>query len=117
MAFFKRDLPPVERFENTLGSKLAARRKLAERLSLAEAVVEEQRAVTEQLAVAGATDAKLGNAEFKLRAVGERAKTLRAELAEFDEQIASTERSLAEAKAQRDRDLTADQIEKMAAAI
>jgi len=36
--------------------------------------------------------------------VEERAKTLRAELAEFDEQIASTERALADANAQRDRD-------------
>jgi hypothetical protein len=70
-----------------------------------------------RLAVAGATDAKLGRAEAKLRAVEERAKTLRAELAEFDEQIASTERALADAKAQRDRDMVADQIEEMAAAI
>jgi hypothetical protein len=67
--------------------------------------------------VAGATDAKLGRVEAKLRAVEERAKTLRAELAEFDEQIASTERALADARAQRDRDMVADQIEEMAAAI
>ncbi len=117
MAFFKRDLTPVERFENTLRNKQAARHKLADRLSLAEAVVGEKRAVAGQLAVAGATDAKLGRAEAKLRAVEERAKALRAELAEFDEQVASTERTLADAKAQRDRDLMADQIEKMAAAI
>jgi hypothetical protein len=117
MAFFKRDLPPVERFENTLKNKHEARYRLADRLNLAEAVVAEKRAATEKLAVAGATDAKLGKAEAKFRAVEERAKTLRAELAELDEQIASTERTLADAKAQRDRDLTADQIEKMAAAI
>ncbi|HEV2979662.1 MAG TPA: hypothetical protein VG425_18950, partial [Casimicrobiaceae bacterium] len=39
------------------------------------------------------------------------------ELAELDEQIVSTERALADAKAQRDRDVTADGIEAMAAAI
>jgi len=31
MAFFKRDLSPVERFEQALKDKQAARRKLAER--------------------------------------------------------------------------------------
>ena len=36
---------------------------------------------------------------------------------EFDEQVASAERALADAKAQRDRDTMADQIEAMAAAI
>ena len=35
MAFFKRELTPVERFESTLRSKHAARQKLADRLSLA----------------------------------------------------------------------------------
>jgi hypothetical protein len=117
MAFFKRDLTPVERFETTLRNKHAARERLADRLSLAETVVAEKRADAERLAVAGASDAKLGWAEAKLRTVEERAKALRAELAEFDEQVASTERTLTEAKAQRDRDLMADQIEKMAAAI
>jgi hypothetical protein len=38
-------------------------------------------------------------------------------LAELDEQIASTERALADARAQRDRDMMADRIEEMAAAI
>jgi hypothetical protein len=117
MAFFKRELSPVERFEGTLRNKHAARQKLADRLSLAEKVVGEKRAAAERLAVTRATDAKLGRAETELRAVEERAKALRAELAESDEQIASTERTLADAKAQRDRDLIADQIETMAAAI
>jgi hypothetical protein len=97
--------------------KRATRQKLADRVSLVETVVGEKRAAAERLAVAGATDAKLGRAEANLRAVEERAKTLRGELAEFDEQIASTERALADAKAQRDRDMVADQIEEMAAAI
>jgi hypothetical protein len=117
MAFFKRELAPVERFESTLRDKHAARQKLADRLSLAETVLGEKRAAAERMAVAGATDAKLHRAEAKLRVVEERAKTLRAELAEFDEQIASTERALADAKTQRDRDMVADQIEAMAAAI
>jgi hypothetical protein len=117
MAFFKRELTSVERFESTLMDKRATRQKLADRVSLVETVVGEKRAAAERLAVAGATDAKLGRAEANLRAVEERAKTLRGELAEFDEQIASTERALADAKAQRDRDMVADQIEEMAAAI
>lgn len=117
MTFFKRELTPVERLESTLRTRHAVRQKIAERLSLIETVVGEKRAVAERLAVAGATDAKLGRAETELRAVEERAKAVRAELAESDEQIASTERTLAEAKAQRERDLVADQIETMAAAI
>ena len=117
MAFFKRELTPVERFEGTLRNKHSARQKLADRLNLVETVVGEKRAAAERLAVAGATDAKLGRAEAKLRAVEERAKALRAELLEFDEQVASTERALADAKAQRDRSLVAQQIEEMAAAI
>ena len=52
-----------------------------------------------------------------MRAVEDRAKTLRAALVEFDEQIVSTERTLADAKAQRDRNMVADEIEAMAAAI
>ena len=117
MAFFKRELTPVERFETTLRDKQAARQKLADRLGLFETVVAEKRTAAERLAVAGATDAKLGRAEAKLRAVEDRAKNLRAELAEFDEQIASTDRALAEARAQGDRNTVADQIEAMAAAI
>jgi hypothetical protein len=117
MAFFKRELSPVERFESMLKERRAARQKQSDRVNLIETVVGEQRAVAERLAVAGATDAKLGRAESKLRGVEERAKALRVELAEFDEQIASTERALAEAKAQRDRDIVANQIEEMAAAI
>ncbi len=117
VGFFRQELTPVERFESVLGDKQAARGKLAGQSSRADAVVAEKRAVAERLAVAGASDAKLGRAEIRLRAVEERARTLRAELAEFDEQITLTERALADAKAQRDRDMVADQIEAMAAAI
>jgi hypothetical protein len=117
MAFFKRELSPVERFESALKEKQAARQKLADRSAIAETVLGEKRAAAERLAVAGAANAQLDRAEANMRAVEERAKTLRAALAEFDEQIASTERALAEAKAQRDRDAVADAIEAMAAAI
>src|SRR5260221_14114638 len=117
MAFFKRELSPVERFESALKDKEAARQKLADRLSIAETVLGEKRAAAERLAVAGAGNAQLDRAETNMRTVEERAKTLRAALAELDEQIASTERALADDKAQRDRDLVADEIEAMAAAI
>src|SRR5882762_9607215 len=117
MAFFKRELSPVERFESALKDKQAARQKLADRLSIAETVLGEKRVEAERLAVAGATNAQLDRAEANMRAVEDRARTLRAALAEFDEQIVSTQCALADAKAQRDRELVADQIEAMAAAI
>jgi hypothetical protein len=117
MAFFKRELGPVERFEAALKSKQAERSKLADRLSLAESVLGEKRAAAEQLAVAGASNFKLERADAKLRAVEDRAKTLRAALAELDAQIASNERALSEARAQRERETRADQIETLAAAI
>ena len=117
MVFFKRELNPVERFENALKEKQASRQNLAGRLKAAEAVVAVKRSAAEKLAVAGAVTAKLERAEADLRSVDDRARTLRAELADADEQIAATERALTEAKAQRDRDGVADGIEAMAAAI
>ena len=117
MAFFKRELTVVERFENALKSKQAARQKLAEQLSIAETVLGEKLVAAERLAMACATNAQLERAEANMRAVEDRAKALRAGLAEFDEQVLSTERALADAKAQRDRELVADEIELMAAAI
>src|SRR6266852_8154697 len=117
MAFFKRELSPVERFERALREKQAARQKLADRLGLAETALGEQRDEAERLAVAGAANAKLARAEARMRTVEDRAKTLRAALVEFDEQVVATERALADAKAQRDRDRAADEIEAMAAAI
>jgi len=86
-------------------------------VSIAEAELADQRGAAERLAVAGASNAKLDRAEARMRAVEDRARTLRAALAEFDEQVASTERALAEARAQRERNMMADAIEVMAAAI
>src|ERR1700738_4258401 len=117
MAFFKRELSPVERFESALKDKQAARQKLADRLSTAETVLGEKRVEAEPLGVARGTNAQLDRAEANMRAVEDRAKTLRAALSEFDEQIVSTERVLADAKTQRDRNMVADEIEAMAAAI
>ena len=115
--FFRRELSPVERFESALKDKLAARQKLAERLSIVEVELGEKRAEAERLAVAGAGSARLDRAEADMRAVEDRAKTQRAALVEFDEQVASAERALADARAQRDRNIMADEIETMAAAI
>jgi hypothetical protein len=117
MAFFKRKLTVIESFESALKSKQAARQKLAEQLSIAETVLEEKRLVAERLAVAGATNAQLERAELNMRAGEDRAKSLRCALAEFDEQVLSTERALVDAKARRDRELLANAIEAMAAAI
>ncbi len=117
MGFFKRELSPVERFESALRAKQAERQKLADRLGLADGLLAEKRAAAERLAVAGAANAKLDRAEADMRAVEDRAETLRAALVEFDEQLATTERALAEARAQRDRNQAADGIEAMAAAI
>jgi hypothetical protein len=117
MAFFKRELSPVERFESALREKQAARQKLADRLGVAETVLGEKRAAAERLAVAGAANAQLERAEANIRDVEGRAKTLRAALTEIDEQIVSTERALADVKAQCERDVMANEIEAMAAAI
>jgi len=117
MGFFKRELSPVERFETALGAKQAERRKLVARLSLTEGLLAEKRAAAERLAVAGAANAKLERAEADMRDLEDRAKTQRAALAECDEQVASTERALADATAQRDRNLAADGIEALAGAI
>ena len=117
MSFFKRELSPVERFETALKLKLTEREKLASRLTAADKALVEQRALTERLAVSGASNARLEKAETKMRADEERARTLRAELVDIDEQIVSAERALAEARAQRDRELVADQIEALAASI
>jgi hypothetical protein len=117
MAFFKRELSPVERFERALKEKQAERQKLAGRLNLAETALLEKRTEAERLAVAGAPNFKLARAEASMRAFEDRAKTLRAALVEFDEQVVATERALADARTQRDRDRAADEIEALAAAI
>jgi hypothetical protein len=118
MAFFsKRTLSPRERFESVLREKQAARETLAGRLNAAEATLRERHDAAERLAIAGATDAQLDRAETEMRAAEDRAKTLRAALGQLDEQIVATERELADAKAQLDRDMMADELGRMVAAI
>ncbi|MGV7216676.1 hypothetical protein [Bradyrhizobium sp. UFLA05-112] len=117
MAFFLRELGPVESFESALKRKRATRQKLAERLSITEKMLEEQRAAARRLAVAGATNGQLDRADANMRSVEDRASRQRAELTELDEQIVSTERALAEALLQRDRNKMADHILALAAAI
>ena len=118
MAFFRKQaLSPVERYESVLKEKQAARESLAERLNTAEAMLGERRDAAERLALAGAPDAQLDRAETHMRAAEDRAKTLRTAMAQLDEQILAIERELGDAKAQRDRDMMADEVEKMVAAI
>lgn len=118
MIFFgKRELTPVERFEIALKDRQAAREKLTERLGGAEAVLGDKRAAAETLAITGASDAKLDRAEVDMRAAEDRVGTLRAALAQVDEKIATTERELADAKAQRAREAAAVELETLAAAI
>jgi hypothetical protein len=118
MAFFsKRALSPVERFENALKEKQTVRENLAERLKAAEAALGERRDAAERLAIASAADAQLDRAETDMRAAEDRATTLRAAMTQLDEQIVTIEGELVNAKAQRDRDMMADELEKMVAAI
>jgi hypothetical protein len=96
MAFFrKRALSPVERFENALKEKQAARENLAERLKSAEAALGERRDAAERLAIASAADAQLDRAETDMRAAEDRAKILSAAMAQLDEQTITIERELA----------------------
>jgi hypothetical protein len=117
MAFFKRELSPVEIFERALKDKQAARRKLDDRLRIAEQAVEERQMAAETLAKAGASNAQLDRAEARMRLVEDKAKTLRAAVAECDEQIVLAERARSEAAAQRDRDKAANEIEAVASSI
>jgi hypothetical protein len=117
MAFFKRELSPVEIFERALKDKQSTRQKLNERLVLAEKALDEKRIEAERLAKAGASNGQLDRAEAKMRAVEDKAMALRTSVAECDEQIVLAERALAEAVAQRDRDKAANEIEAVATAI
>ena len=118
MAFFsKRKLSPIESFESALKDKHVAREKLTDRLRAAETALGEIRAAATRLAMAGAADAQLDWAEADMRAAEDRTKTLRTALAQLDEQIATTKRELAAAKTQRDREMVANELQRMATAI
>jgi hypothetical protein len=117
MAFFKRELSPVEIFKRALRDKQALRRKLDERLTLAEEALEERRATAEALAKASASNGQLDRAEAKMRVFEEKAKALRASVAECEEQILLAEHALSEAVSQCERDRAANEIEAIAASI
>ncbi|UFZ05365.1 hypothetical protein LQG66_03320 [Bradyrhizobium ontarionense] len=117
MVFFKRELSPVEIFERALKDKQATRQKLTERLIVAERALDEKRVVAERLAKAGASNGQLDRAEAKMQVVEQKAKALRASVAECDDQMVLAERALADAVAQRDRDRAANEIESVATAI
>ena len=76
----------------------------------------ERRDAAERLALGGAPDAQLDRAE----PTGVPPKTAprpRMAMAQLNEQIVTIECELADAKAQRDRDIMADELEKRVAAI
>jgi hypothetical protein len=116
--FFSRRKPgPIERLEIVLKDKQAARQSLVRRLDTAEMFVSDKRQTGERLALDGASDEALGWAEAATRAAEDRARTLRAALAQLDEQVADAERELRAAAEQRYRDTVADWLEARAAVI
>jgi hypothetical protein len=115
--FSRRKLNPTERLETVLMDKQAARQSLVRRLDTAEIFVADKRKAGERLALDGASDQALGSAEAATRAAEDRARTLRAALAQLDEQIAETERELRAAVERRYRNSVADWLEARAAAI
>ena len=118
IGFFKsRKLSPTELLETVLKDKQTARQGLVRRLDTAEMFVTDKREAGERLALDGASDQALGRAEAATRAAEDRARTLRAALAQLDEQIAEIERELRTAVERRYRDSVADWLEARAAAI
>ncbi len=117
MAFFKRELSPVETFQRALKDRQAAQQKLGERLAVAETALDAKRLASERLAKSGASNAQLDRADSDMRVNEEQAKSLRVAVAECDEQVVLAQRAVDEAVAQRDRDIAAREIEAMAAAI
>jgi len=116
MAFFKRELSPVERFESALKEKQAARQKLATGWVSPKRYLAKNAPPPNGWRWPVPPMPSLIGRDQHARRRGTRQDAAR-RIAELDEQIASTERALADAKAQRDRDLVADEIEAMAAAI
>ena len=118
MVFFrKRRLSPTQRLEIALKDKQALRQNLARRLNTAEMFVSDRREAGERLALDGASDQALGRAEAATRAAEDRARTLRAALAQLEGQIAEIERELGAEVEHRYRDTVADALETMVAAI
>jgi hypothetical protein len=117
MLFFRKRLNPKQQLEHTLRTKRALRQDLARRLNTAEMFVTDRREMGERLALDGASDSVLGRAEAATRVAEDRARTLRAALAQLDAQIADIERELGVVVERRYRDTVADALEAMVTAI
>jgi hypothetical protein len=117
MLFFRKRPNPKQQLEHTLQTKRALRQDLARRLNTAEMFVADRREMGERLALDGASDAVLGRAEAATRVAEDRARTLRAALAQLDAQIADIERELGVVVERRYRDTVADALEAMVTAI
>jgi len=119
MRFFKRrkKLSDTERLEMELRDKQELRQRLARRLNTAEMFVTDRRETGERLALDGASDEALGRAEANTRAADDRAKTLRAALAQLEERISEIERELGAIVERRYRDTVADTLETLVTGI
>lgn len=109
--FRKKRLSRTERLEKALREKQDLRQKLARRLNTAEMFVADRREAGERLALDGASDEALGRAEAGTRAAEERANTLRAALAQLEQQIAEAEHELGATVEQRYRESLADTLD------
>lgn len=120
MRFFKwrkKKLSDTERLEMELRDKQELRQRLARRLNTAEMFVTDRRETGERLALDGASDEALGRAEAYTRAADDRAKTLRAALAQLEERISEIERELGASVERRYRDTVADTLETLVTGI
>ena len=109
--FRRKRLSRTERLEKALREKQDLRQKLARRLNTAEMFVTDRREAGERLALDGASDEALGRAEAGTRAAEERANTLRAALAQLEQQIAEAEHELGATVEQRYRKSLADTLD------
>jgi hypothetical protein len=118
MWFFKRrKLGQTERLEIALRDKQELRQRLARRLNTAEMFVTDRREAGERLALDGASDGSLGRAEESTRSAEDRARTLRAALAQLEAQITEIERELGATVERRYRDTVADTLETLVAGV
>jgi hypothetical protein len=115
--FKKRRLSETERLEIALRDKQELRQRLARRLNTAEMFVTDRREAGERLALDGASDESLGRAEAGTRSAEDRARTLRAALAQLEAQISEIERELGATVERRYRDTVADTLETLVAGV
>ena len=114
MAFFKRELSPVERFESALKIKQTGRQKMADRLGHAETTLSEKRAAAERLA--SSAPAMPGLNALRPSCAWSRIAS-RCCARPWRNLTNRSRQSSTHAVAQRDREQLADNIEALAAAI